>query len=157
MSNFCFFLTRWTTGWFMTLLLSTSTSKSSSMEQSYSSSSWRGCNWNNSLNHQRRQFILPDSTRSGWNHLCFPRQPIVLGCTTVLHTLHQVEFTMRFSKGSLCHKLRRRRRLGGKTGGGEEAGCGGGGVEHYGRFLLCFPSITHLSYKREAWDRTWAV
>ena len=51
-------------------------------------SCWRGCNWNNSLNHQRRQFILPDSTRSGWNHLCFPQQPIVLGCTTVLYTLH---------------------------------------------------------------------
>ena len=115
------------------------------------SSSWRGCNWNN---HQRRQFILPDSTRSGWNHLCFPQQPIVLGCTTVLHTLHQVEFTMRFSEGSLCHKLRRRRRLGGKTGGGEEAGCGGGGVQHYGRFLLCFPSITDLSYRQEEWDRT---
>ena len=51
---------------------------------------------------------------------------------TVLHTLHPVQFTMRFSEGSLCHKLRPAVKIRWENGGrGGSRSCEGGGVEHY--------------------------
>ena len=72
---------------------------------------------------------------------CVVQKYIVLckvALVTVLHTLHPVQFTMRFSEGSLCHKLRPAVKIRWENGGrGGSRSCEGGGVEHYehyGRF-----------------------